>query len=384
MEWIKKFLDKQKENDLLRALNTASHRQGGKIHINGKEYFDFSSNDYLGLSSHPKIIAAARHATEKYGNSASASRLLSGNLEINHVLEAKVAALKGKESALIFNSGYQANSGIFKSLFSKEDAIFSDRHNHASIIDGILLSGAQLFRFHHNDMGHLKMLLKKYRHKYRRALVVTETIFSMDGDRPPLSEIVELKNKFNCQLIVDEAHATGIFGKNGAGVAEDEGLTHEIDIIMGTFGKALGSFGAYVAASKTITDYLINTCRSFIYSTALPPAIIAANIASLELLKEEPHRRKKLCEKSRLFHKYLESISLKTKGNSQIIPLIVGESKKAVALSQQLEAAGFFVLPIRPPTVPQGQARLRFSLTFDHSEEIIEKLIKEVLQSCLI
>jgi glycine C-acetyltransferase/8-amino-7-oxononanoate synthase len=389
MQWQDDFLNQQKANGLLRKLNPAAWRKDGKICIGGKEYFDFSANDYLGLSSHPALIAAALAAAEKYGTGSGASRLLSGDLEIFHQLEESIARLKQKPAALVLNSGYAANSGLIPALFEKGDAIFSDRLNHASIIDGILLSGAQMFRFHHNHMEHLEMLLKKYRRKYRRALIVAETVFSMDGDRCPLKDLVALKEKYNCILMVDEAHATGIFGPNGAGVVEAEGLAAQVDIIMGTFGKALGSFGAYVAADKTCIEYLINTCRNFIYSTALPPTTAAANLAAIDLLKTEPARRRQLLENAKYFRQLLSQklaaaaagkFSAKTIGNSQIVPLVLGSADAAISLSAKLQAAGYWALPIRPPTVPQNESRIRLSLSYFHSRAVLEKLAEEIVR----
>ncbi|MFA4858198.1 MAG: 8-amino-7-oxononanoate synthase [Candidatus Margulisiibacteriota bacterium] len=380
-KWQVGFLKTQAEKGLRRTLHPANWRKDGKISIRGKEYFDFSSNDYLGLASHPALIAAAHAAAEKWGTGTCASRLLSGDLEIHHELEEKIAALKGKPAGLLFNSGYQANVGIIPALFEKGDAIFSDRLNHASIIDGILLSGAQMFRFHHNDPMHLEMLLKKYRHKYRRALIITETIFSMDGDRCPLKNLVTLKEKYNCILMVDEAHATGIFGKNGAGIVEEEGLASQVDIIMGTFGKALGSFGAYVTADKTCIEYLINTGRSFIYSTALPPAVVAANLAAIDLLRTEPERRRLLLKNARVFRQKLVSAGHPVCGQSQIVPVIIGSAEVAVKISKKLQAAGYWTLPIRPPTVPQNESRIRFSLSYNHSQAVLEKLTKEITRN---
>lgn len=381
MKRIEEFLKEREKNNLLRILQPANFRKEGKIYFKGKEYIDFSSNDYLGLSSHAELIQASIRAAKEFGTSASASRLLSGDLDIYHELEEKTANFKGKEVALAFNSGYQANTGIISSLYKTGDAIFCDKLSHASIIDGILLSGARLFRFLHNDINHLESLLKKERRKYKNSLIITETIFSMDGDRPPLKELVELKEKYNCYLMVDEAHATGIFGEYGSGVAEEEGLTDRIELIMGTFSKALGSFGAYLACSKEIKDYLINSCRSFIYSTALPPSIIAANIASIDLVKKEPFRRETLLENAGYFRNGLLNRGLVVKGSSQIIPVIIGDSKKAVVMSKELQEKSYWVLPIRPPTVPQGEARLRFSLTYYHTKEVLVGLIEEIASS---
>jgi len=373
-------LAQRKKDGLLRVLRPADSRKSGKIYRNGKESLDFSSNDYLGLSEHPNLKEAARKAIESLGVSASASRLLSGDLNIHHLVEEKVAHFKGKESALVFNSGYQANIGIISSLYSRADAVFCDRLSHASIIDGVQQSGAKLFRFDHNDLNHLDSLLKSQRPKFKNCLIVTETVFSMDGDKPPLTELVNIKNVYGCFLMVDEAHATGIFGRNGAGVVEEQGLCEQIELIMGTFSKALGSFGAYLACSAKIKEYLINSCRSFIYSTALPPAVMAANLEALNIVRDEPFRRKTLLANADYFRSRLRQAGFDVRGSSQIVPLIVGDSNKAVRLSHELEQHGYWVLPVRPPTVPTGQARLRFSLTFHHSRQVLEKLANQLVE----
>ena len=378
METIKKFLKERAAEGLLRKLRPASLRQGGRIRFGKKEYVDFSSNDYLSLSNHPKLIETARGAAQTYGVGSSASRLLSGDLEICHQLEEKIAEFKGKEAALVFNSGYQANIGIISALYGEGDVIFSDKLNHASIIDGLLLSGARFFRFKHNDIGHLESLLAKERAKFKNALIITETIFSMDGDRPDLKSLVALKNKFNCMLMVDEAHATGIFGKNGSGMVEEEGMTESVDLIMGTFGKALGSFGAYLAASGEIIEYMVNQCRSFIYSTALPPSVIACNLAAIDLIREEPHRRRELLKRADHFRSALKDKGFTVTGSSQIVPVIVGANHATVKMAEALQEKGYWVLPIRPPTVPQGEARLRFSLTFDHDGTILERILYDI------
>lgn len=378
MDTLDEFMQERKSRGLLRNLRAASHHKEGKIYVDGKEYIDFSSNDYLGLASHPKLKEASIQATDKFGTGASASRLLSGDMEIHHELEQKLALLKGKESALAFNSGYQANLGIISALFKKGDVIFSDRLNHASIIDGIILSGAKLFRFKHNDANHLESLLKRERRKFKEALIVTETIFSMDGDMSPIEELVNLKEKYNCTIMVDEAHATGVFGPKGYGVVEEKKLADKIDLIMGTFSKALGSFGAYVVCSKKTKDYLINSCRSFIYSTALPPSIIATNLAGLELIKEEPFRRKILLNNAEYLREGLQKAGLQIRGCSQIVPVIIGNSLRTEKLSQELQNKGHWILPIRPPTVPAGEARLRLSLTYHHTEEMLNRLIRDI------
>ena len=375
---IEEFLAKREEEGLLRHLEPVSDRKGGRIRIGAREFMDFSSNDYLGLSGHPRLIEAARRALDRFGASSSASRLLSGDLEIHHQLEERVARFKNKDSALIFNSGYQANVGIISSLYGEGDLILSDRLNHASIIDGILLSGARSFRFRHNDPCHLEDILRKERGRYKKALIVTESLFSMDGDRTDLSALADLKERYGCEIMVDEAHATGIYGMNGSGVVEEEGLSDRIDLIMGTFSKALGSFGAYLAAPKGVIDYLINTCRSFIYSTSLPPSVIAADIASLDLVKEEPERRKTLLDNAAYFRDALREKGFTVKGSSQIVPLVVGDNFKVQEIARSLQDRGYWVLPIRPPTVPQGEARLRFSITYNHDRDILKRLIDDI------
>ena len=378
MDRIDRFLELRAREGLRRELHPISYRKNGKIVLKGKEYIDFSSNDYLGLAGHPRLVEAAKVALDRFGTGSSASRLLSGDLELHHRLEDETSRFKGKEAALVFNSGYQANLGLFSALYGKGDVIFSDRLNHASIVDGILLSQAAAFRFRHNDVNHLKGLLKKERKKFKNALIVTETIFSMDGDRPPLGDLVELKARYDCAIMVDEAHATGIYGPRGAGVVEEEGKVSEVDLIMGTFSKALGSFGGYLAGPTKVIDFLINRCRSFIYSTALPPGIIASSLEALKLVKEEPHRRTELLGRARYFRKRLKGMGFKVKGESQIVPLVTGENIKTINSAGALQEKGWWVMPIRPPTVPKNEARLRFSLAFHQDLKTLERLLNDI------
>lgn len=378
MDRIEELLAQRQSDGLLRVLRPVDLHRNGRIYRNSRELFDFSSNDYLGLADHLELKMATKEALEEYGTSSSASRLLSGDLKIHHELEEKTALFKGKESALVFNSGYQANVGIISALCKIGDAVFCDKLSHASILDGVLLSEARLFRFRHNDVGHLKSLLKKSAAKFKNCLIVTESIFSMDGDKPPLKEMVDLKEEYGCKIMVDEAHATGIFASNGSGIVAEEGLNDKIDLIMGTFSKALGSFGAYLACSKKIKSYLINTCRSFIYSTALPPSVIGANIAALEIVEKEPFRRETLLENATYFHNELKRKGFEVTSQSQIVPLIIGGPQETIALSNKLEKKGYFVPAIRPPTVPEGQSRLRLSLTYHHNKEVLQSLIEEI------
>ncbi|MBN1472187.1 MAG: 8-amino-7-oxononanoate synthase [Syntrophaceae bacterium] len=375
MDRIKKYLSQRKEEANLRGLQPVEARKKGSIFQQQVRLIDFSSNDYLGLSRHPRLVQAAKQALKKHGVGAGASRLLSGDYRLHHELEKAVASFKRKESALVFNSGYQANLGIISSFAGKGDAVFSDVLCHASQIDGIILSRAAKFPFQHNDMEHLEELLKKERPKFDRALILTESVFSMDGDLAPLRELTELKERYNCLLMVDEAHATGVFGNEGRGRVDALNLNDRVDLVMGTFSKALGGFGAYLACSQNVTDYLINRARSFIYSTALPPAVIAANLAALDVLKEEPWRGSKLLARAEKFRQAVSKAGWLVKGKSQIVPVMVGESKVAIALAKELRSKGFYVLPIRPPSVPEGTARFRFSLCYDHTWKDLNALV---------
>lgn len=376
MEQLKGSLAKRKAEGTLRTLSALDSRSPGVAIRQGIRYVDFSSNDYLGLSNHPKLIEAARQALESYGVGTGASRLMSGDLRLHHALEEETASFKGKESALVFNSGYQANTGIIPALVDRHDIVFADRLCHASQIDGVAMSHAGLVRFQHNDVEHLKDLLERERPGYEKALILTESVFSMDGDMAPLRPLVELKDRYNCLLMVDEAHATGVFGNQGRGLVDSEGLSEQVDLIMGTFSKALGGFGAYLAASRTITDYMVNSARSFIYSTSLPAAIIAADIAAIEVCKNEPWRGQALLERADMFRRAASEAGWSVAGSSQIVPVMVGESAEAVRYAKELLDRGFRALPIRPPTVPDGTARLRFSLCYAHTEEDVARAVE--------
>jgi glycine C-acetyltransferase/8-amino-7-oxononanoate synthase len=369
------WLAGQKKKDLLRLLTPVARSARGRLLIQGHDrspLHDFSSNDYLGLSLHPDLVAQSHAFLDQAGCGAGAARLMSGDLLIYHQLEDEVAKLKGQEAALLFGSGYMANCGVIPALAGRNDVIFCDRLNHASIYDGCTLSRAQLVRFHHNDMDHLEKMLRKQRGK-GEALIVVESLYSMDGDRCPLRDVVRLKEKFNCLLMVDEAHATGVFGKNGGGIIEEDGVADRVDIAMGTCGKALGSYGAYVAGSQTMREYLVNRARTFIYSTGLPPAVIGASLAAIRIVRQQPERRLDLFEKVNAFKSALSAAGLTGLGPSQIVPVLAGESSRAVKIAQALRDQGIFVTAVRPPTVPQGTARLRFSITSQLSQEIVEQ-----------
>lgn len=383
---LKAWLNKQREQDGLRQLSPVRHLKNGRIILlanTAEECLDFSSNDYLALSRHPALSAAAREALERYGTGAGAARLMSGDLAIHHELEEAVAQLKEQEAALVFGSGYMANIGIIPALVGRHDVIFSDRLNHASIHDGCRLSGARLIRFRHNDPEHLESLLTSERGR-GTALIVAESIYSMDGDRCPLPELVRLKERHHCLLMVDEAHATGVFGETGGGVIEEEGVSAGVDLAVGTFGKALGSYGAFVAARREMIEYLVNRARSFIFSTALPPAVTAASLAAVHLVRQQPELRRELWEKVDFFKALLHQGGLnRDLGPSQIIPIVVGSSGQAMAMAEELRKQGLYVTAVRPPTVPAGTARLRFSISRWHSKADLgqaTQVLLEVLQ----
>jgi len=384
---IRNWLTEQKKKDLLRRLTPVKRLPTGQLvvpgHAGGPSLLDFSSNDYLGLSCHPELIAQSRHFLGLAGCGAGAARLMSGDLAMYHQLEADVAELKGQEAALLFGSGYLANCGVIPALVGRNDVIFTDRLNHASIYDGCSLSRAKVVRFHHNDLNHLEELLHKQRGK-GEALIVVESLYSMDGDRCPLPDLVQLKERFNCLLMVDEAHATGVFGENGGGIIEEDGVAGRVDLAMGTFGKALGSYGAYIASTKNMIDFLINRARTFIYSTGLPPAVIGASLAATRIIRREPELRRDLFAKVECFKAALAEKGVTNLGPSQIVPIMIGDSSRAVQIAHTLRGQGIFATAVRPPTVPEGTARLRFSITRHLGHEALQKaasLIGAALQA---
>ncbi|HEX9079944.1 MAG TPA: 8-amino-7-oxononanoate synthase [Desulfuromonadaceae bacterium] len=356
---------------MYRSTRLVEGRQSARVLLDGREVLMLCSNNYLGLADHPAITRAAMAATERYGTSSGASRLVSGTMELHQRLEAAVAGFKLTAAGVAFNSGYCANTGIIAALAARGDIIFSDRLNHASIIDGALLSGARLVRYPHCDHGALGRLLAKHRGA-KRCLIVTDGVFSMDGDVAPLRELVELKRGYGALLMVDDAHGTGVLGGNGRGSAEALDALDGVDVHMGTFGKALGSFGAYAAVSAEVRELLVNRARSFIFSTSLPPAVLAASLAALELIQspEGRERRERLAANTTLFRGLLNEAGLST-GNAttQIVPIMCGDAEVTMRFSEQLLEQGIFVQGIRPPTVPPGACRLRCTVMATHTTE---------------
>jgi len=383
MAFIEAELAELSRRGLYRTLRRVEGEQGPTLRLNGKEVINFSSNNYLGLANHPALRQAAKEAIDRYGCGTGASRLISGNMTLHEELEGKIAELKGTEAALVFNSGFQANTGVLATLIGEGDMIFSDELNHASLIDGCRLSRAETVVYRHCDLDHLEQRLKKVPRSGQR-LIVTESLFSMDGDEAPLRDIVALAEKYGVMVMVDEAHATGVFGPNGAGLVAQAGLGDRVPVQMGTLGKALGGFGAYIAGSRSLRELLINRCRSFIYTTSLPPAVMAMGIAAVEILNREPEGRESLRNNiARLQGGLRESGYCLGKSQSQILPLIVGDESRCMTMSQQLLDHGVFAQGIRPPTVPPGTSRLRITLMATHTREHIDRALrvfKEVQQ----
>src|SRR4030067_1587214 len=376
---MKKFdLTELKKKSLVRKLTYIESSIGSRITINGKRYINFSSNDYLGLSKDRRIIKAAAAALRKYGFGSGASRLLSGSYIPHKKLEEKIARFKGTEAALIFNTGYSANTGIIPALFGNKDAIFTDEFNHASIIDGARLSKAEIKIYRHVNMNHLEGLLKK---SSKRKLIVTDTIFSMDGDIAPLKDIVFLSKKYSAMLMIDDAHGTGVLGKTGRGGLEHFDIKGDGIIQMGTLSKAFGCFGGFAAGSRDLIDFLINMARSFIYSTSLPPAIAEACIKAVDIVNSGSRSigRKKLWANREKLYQGLKNLGYDTlNSETPIIPILAGDARSALKIGSYLFKWKIFAPAIRPPTVPEGMCRIRFSVTAAHTDNDIDLVLERL------
>ena len=374
------FLDELKrikESGLYRQMKYLQSPQQPYVKIAGKRYLMLSSNSYLGLCNDQRLKQTARDAIEKYGVGSGGSRMTSGSYEVHKKLEDKIAAFKGAEAALLFNTGYMANVGAISSIAGKDWVIFSDRLNHASIIDGCRLSGAEIVIYEHCDASDLEK--KAHSHRGRRALVVTDGLFSMDGDIAPLPEIVQVVKKYNMLLMVDDAHATGVLGENGGGTADYFGLQNEIDIQMGTFSKALASEGGFIAGNRGLIDYLANKARSFIFSTALAPATVAVSLRALEIVQSEPRLRQSLIANSAWFREKLREIGFEIMDfPTPIISIVLGQPELTVNFSNRLMEKNIFVSAIRPPTVPQGTSRLRINLMATHTVDDLSPAIDSI------
>ncbi|MFH1576248.1 MAG: 8-amino-7-oxononanoate synthase [Candidatus Margulisiibacteriota bacterium] len=367
LEFIQQELESLKRSGLYRELKTIEKVDGSKITISGKEYLLFCSNNYLGLAQHPKVIEKSIEIIKEFGVGAGASRLISGNTIIHEELEARIAKFKNREAALVFPTGYMANLGAITSLVDENDTVIIDRLNHASIIDACRLSKAKLQVYPHKDMKALEKIFKKS-DKFKKRLIVTDHVFSMDGDIALLAEIVELAKEHDSMTMVDEAHAVGLDSNK------------DIDIVMGTLSKAFGSLGGYIAGSRELIDYLRNKARSFIYTTGLPPAACAAALAALDIIESQPELIRNLRMNSRFLR---DKLSIPGGEDTPIIPIIIGDTDRTMAISQKLFERGIFASGIRPPTVPKGSARLRITVTANHSKEDLNCLassLQELIQ----
>ena len=365
----------RRAQQLYRSRRIVEGAQGPELIVDGRRYLAFCSNDYLGLANHPDVVAAFVRAAAEYGVGSGASHLVSGHSALHHRLEEALAEFTGRPRALLFSTGYMANLGAINALLGSSDFIFEDKLNHASLLDGGLLCGARFQRFLHNDVANLESRLS--RAGIGRKIIAVDGVFSMDGDIAPLPELAALARRHDAWLMVDDAHGFGVLGENGAGCAEHFALDGEqLPILMGTLGKAIGSFGAFVAGSEALIETLIQFSRSYIYTTALPPAVAAATLKSLELLRLEAWRREHLRNLIARFRRGAEQLDLKLMASdSAIQPLLVGDAGRALALSEALAERGIWIGAIRPPTVPAGSARLRITLSAAHSEAQVDQLL---------
>ncbi|MGI9383703.1 MAG: aminotransferase class I/II-fold pyridoxal phosphate-dependent enzyme [Methyloligellaceae bacterium] len=369
------YLESRAAAGLDRHLLPVGRSDARTIEVDGRRYVNLSSNDYLGLSAHPDLIERARDWTARFGAGSAASRLVTGNLDVFMGLERKVARLKAKPAALILASGFQANAAVLQALLDRkilgaEPLVFADRLNHASMHFGCSAAGARQLRYRHCDPDHLAQLLTKHAASERPKFILTESVFSMDGDVAPMDEIVALAKAYDALVVCDDAHATGVLGEGG------QGLSGGADVVIGTFSKALGSYGAFVACSETVRDYLVNACAGLIYSTALPPAVLGAMDAALDLLPSLEPERRKVAGLAGRFRAAAHALGYDTGASStQIVPLMAGPAEAALDLSARLREAGLWATAIRPPTVPKGTARLRLAFSAAHGDGDLDALL---------
>ncbi|HUY35959.1 MAG TPA: 8-amino-7-oxononanoate synthase [Pirellulales bacterium] len=375
LAWIAEELAALESNDLRRRLRTYRGRQEARLEIDGRSFVNFGSNDYLGLAADRRLAEAVARATESHGWGSGASPLVVGHGEPHQRLEERLAEFEGTEAALLFSSGFAANVGAVTALIGPGDAVYSDALNHASLVDGCRLSRASVHVYHHADVGHLETLLGESR-GFRRRLIVTDSVFSMDGDLAPLVEMAELAERSHSMLLVDEAHATGVFGARGRGLAESLGVEDRIDVRVGTLSKSLGCAGGFVVGGRALVDWLINKARPYVFSTASPPATCAAALAALDIVRHEPQRRTTLLARAADVRSRLAAQGWRTGMTaSQIIPIVVGEPARTLAISAALAERGYWVPAIRAPSVPAGQARLRIGLSYGHDAPQLDGLI---------
>ena len=374
---IKDDLENLKKDGLFRERRTISSAQGPIIFIEGKKFLNFSSNDYLGFANNGELKRYMIKAIKEYGIGAGSSQLVVGHLEPHERLEKKLAKFFNKKAALIFSSGYHANLAIASALINKNTIILQDKYNHASLIDSALLSKGKLVRYRHCDLKHLKSLLEKY--KNSELIVMTDGVFSMDGDCSPLSEISKLCRQHNALLVVDDAHGVGVLGKNGAGLVEEMNLEKKVDLLIGTFGKSFGAAGAFIVGNETIIEVFIQKARTYIYTTALLPSLAATITHTLKMIKESDSLRLHIRELVAHYKKLSKKAEIYTsKFDNHIQPLVVGGANEAVQLSKALYKKNILVPAIRPPTVPKDTSRLRISITAAHTKKDISLLVKTI------
>jgi 8-amino-7-oxononanoate synthase len=368
-------LNNLKQQNLYRSRRVIDSPQGTELIIDGKKVLNFCSNDYLGLANHPKVNAAFRQAVDKYGVGSGSAHLICGHSTAHHALEEELAFFTGYDRALLFSTGYMANMGVISALLDKNDLVLEDKLNHASLLDGGLLSGAIFKRYCHADTENLQV--KITRSDAKKMLIVSDGVFSMDGDLAPLPELIEVANQIQAGLMIDDAHGLGVLGNNGGGVVEHFACSpDDVPILVGTLGKAFGTAGAFVAGSDELIETLIQKAHTYIYTTAMPAAIAEATRESLKLVIKENWRREKLNELVKQFRSGAAQLGLTLMdSHTPIQPIVCGDSQQAMSLSQQLLALGFLVSAIRPPTVPQGKARLRVTFSANHHTQDVERLL---------
>lgn len=375
LDWIDGELADLERRGLRRRLVDRVGTQGAIVRLDGQELINFSTNDYLGLAADPRLTEAVRSALDGQGWGAGASPLISGHSDLHRRLEEKLAEFEQTEAALVFPSGFAANAGTIAALVGPGDVVFTDRKNHASLLDGCRLSRADMKVYPHNDWQRLDRLLSQDSGHGRR-LIVTDSLFSMDGDVTPLAHLADVAERHKAMLMIDEAHATGVFGASGRGVAEAQNVESRVEVRVGTLSKALGSHGGYVVGERRLIDWLVNRARPYVFSTAAPAAVAAASLAAMDIVVHEPERRTKLLERAADLRRRLANLGWSVGDSvSQIIPVVVGEAEAAVQLSARLREIGMFVPAIRPPTVPKGEACLRISLSYSHASEMIDQLV---------
>lgn len=363
---------------LRRRVRPLSSPQGPEVTLGGRQVILLASNNYLGLASHPRVVAAAKQAADDWGVGAGSARLITGGVDLHEELEHRLAGLKGTEDAVLFSSGYLANLGTVSALVGPDDAVFSDELNHASIIDGCRLSRAEIHVYPHADADQLEKLVAEWRgsHPRGRALVVTDSVFSMDGDLAPLPDLADVCETYGAILMADEAHATGVVGPEGRGAVAHYRMEERVPVIMGTLSKSLGSAGGFIAGSRDLCDFLRNRARAFIFDTALPPPVVAAALAALDILTLEPGRPERVREKARRFHDELRLLGYECRApDAAVVPVMVGEAAPALDLAGRLLDAGVLVPAIRPPTVPEGTSRLRCTVMASHTEGHLQRAI---------